>query len=94
MTTIASRPSKVGNVPDVVIATQSVKIERSIPVADTPVHGWRQRLQTVFWKVVVKMYQVLAGPPMSERDRHRWASGEARARNHIGMSSIGNRPWW
>ena len=103
MTTIASRSSRVVNVsrqpwparinlPDVAIAAPSVKIDRPVPAADAPVHGWGRRLLTVPWDVLVKMFHVLAGPPMSERDQLRWDFREAQVRNH--MAAARNRPWW
>ena len=105
MTTLASRYSRVVNVtrqprparvnlPDVAIAAPSVKVDRSIPAMDTPAYGWGHRLVTAPWHVMVKMYRVLAGPPMTERGRFRWAAGEAQVRHDIGMAATRNRPWW
>ena len=103
MTTIASKPSRVGrvsrqpwpvrvNLPDVAIAAPQVIVDRPLPAMDAPVHGWRHRLLSAPWHVLVKMYRVLAGPPMSERDQLRWASRDAQVRNH--MAAARNRSWW
>jgi hypothetical protein len=39
------------------------------------------------------LYNLVAGSPMTRRDRHRWAMGEANIRNYASLSWFNRTPW-